>query len=257
MNVQINHLSFSRLKALQHSPRKLKNYLTTEKALTPAMVEGQLLDCVLFTPEQFESEFIVLPEGIDRRTKEGKEKFAEISRRAMEIGAQIVTYEQVMDATNLAEALQTSPAIENHGLLDPKLFTFQDFTEFEFGGFRHVGYRDAIGHNRSGKRVIWDLKRFGAKSGPQVGFEIKVGGYDLQAAIYCHEFDANGEECIYHLIAVDNEGMVTPYTITPEARERAHGQWEYLCMVANKVNNTPCEQGPEYYAPDGEFYLYV
>jgi hypothetical protein len=101
------------------------------------------------------------------------------------------------------------------------------------------------------------LKRFGAKSGVQVGFEIRTGGYDLQAAIYCHEFDSQGEECVYYLIAVDNDGYVTPYCITPEARERATGQWEYLCSVARKIDGTNFKQGPEFYAPDGEFYLYT
>jgi hypothetical protein len=255
--MNINHLSFSRLKALQHSPRKLYNYLSEKKAETPSMIEGRLLDCILFTPDQFDSEYITLPESLDRRTKEGKAEYARITGIAAEQGLSIVTSSQVTEASLLAVAVKESATVQKHGLLNRELFKFQDFTDFEFGGFRHVGYRDAIGIDTKGRRVIWDLKRFGAKSGVQVGFEIRTGGYDLQAAIYCHEFDSQGEECVYYLIAVDNDGYVTPYCITPEARERALGQWEYLCSVAKKIDGTNFKQGPEFYAPDGEFYLYT
>ena len=49
-----------------------------ERQPTAAMLTGTAWHTALFEPERFERDYICLPEGIDRRTKEGKQLFAEI-----------------------------------------------------------------------------------------------------------------------------------------------------------------------------------
>jgi len=45
---------------------------------TPAMKLGTAWHAAIFEPEAFEAEYIEIPEGLDRRTKEGKALFAEL-----------------------------------------------------------------------------------------------------------------------------------------------------------------------------------
>ena len=51
MSKHITHLSFSRLKELNHSPLALQRYLQKTRVATKAMDEGTLLDVLLFTPD--------------------------------------------------------------------------------------------------------------------------------------------------------------------------------------------------------------
>ena len=248
----ITHLSFSRLKAFQHSPRRLKQYITEPKEQTDAMIEGRLIDCLLFTPDAFNAEFLAMPK-LDRRTKAGKEEYEKYTSAALNMGVTLIDQEQVNEATALAEAVRRSPFVRKHSLVSDA-FEFQKRYDFEVFQFDHIAICDAVNENAA-TPVIWDLKRFGGKSGAEVGFEIKRGGYDMQAAIYSHLFDSEGLECKYYLIAVDNEGNVTPYEITPEARARARNQWEYLCSRIAACSDF--DAGPEFHAPDGECYLYI
>jgi len=248
----ITHLSFSRLKAFQHSPRKLRRYITEEREQTAAMIEGRLIDCILFTPDLFANEFLEMPD-VDRRTKAGKETYQQYISAAENTGLTLVESSQVKEAHDLADVVRKSPFVRKHGLLSDA-FEFQKRYDFEAFQFDHIAICDAVCENAA-TPVIWDLKRFGAKSGAEVGFEIKRGGYDMQAAIYAHMFDSEGLECKYYLIAVDNDGNVTPYEIAPEARNRARNQWEYLCSRIAACNDF--DAGPEFHAPDGECYLYI
>ncbi len=100
----ITHLSFSRLKAFQHSPRKLRRYITEEREQTAAMIEGRLIDCILFTPDRFANEFLEMPD-VDRRTKAGKETYQQYTSTALNTGLTLVESSQVKDAHDLAEAV--------------------------------------------------------------------------------------------------------------------------------------------------------
>lgn len=71
-------LSYSSLKQFYKSPRHYIEYITGEKTPpTPAMVLGNVLDCMLLTPQDFEDTYNVMPVFLhDGRTKAGKEERA-------------------------------------------------------------------------------------------------------------------------------------------------------------------------------------
>jgi exodeoxyribonuclease VIII len=73
--ITINSISFSKLKALNHSPKRLHQYITAPQD-TDAMTAGSVLDCLLFTPDEFSDKFAIAPD-VDRRTKDGKALYAE------------------------------------------------------------------------------------------------------------------------------------------------------------------------------------
>lgn len=256
----IKHLSFTRLKELAHSPLALKQYIEGGKTTSAAMTEGSLLDCLLFTPEDLESKFLVI-DKVSKATKEGKALWEWALSESMEIegrpAREIVTTEQLAEAKFLDGAIRENSTVAFHGLLNPDFFKFQVPVEFKYGGFDHRGIKDADGERRDGQKVIWDLKKMGSRSGEQlVRSQIRAMQYDLQAAIYCHPYDIKNTPVKYYVIAVDNEGFVTPFEITRDAREKARIVWNKLIKAAHRCNMETLDMGCEFWAEqDGFFYF--
>ena len=256
----ITHLSFSRLKELAHSPLALKQYIEGGKTTTSAMTAGTLLDCLLFTPEEIERKFVIIPK-VSKATKEGKALWADAEERAQgqngEPDKEIITDEQLAEAQFLDTCIRQNSTVAFHGLLNPDFFKFQVPVKFQYGGFEHKGIKDADGNRRDGQRVIWDLKRMGSRSGELlVRSQIRNNLYDLQAAIYCHPFDQNGEEIKYYIVAVDNDGFVTPFEVTRDSRNKARILWNRLLKAANRCNFEGLDMGCEFWAEsDGFFYF--
>jgi len=266
MSNHITHLSFTRLKELAHSPLALKRYIEETKKSTSAMDEGTLLDCLLFEPDTFDTRFFVMPEGLKKPTKaqlEAKkpspESVAQIAAweavQASINGRITITEEQRAEAEFLAESVRNNSTVAFHGLMNPDKFKFQQPVEYFFKGFKHRGIMDATGIDRNGNAVIWDLKRMGSRSGEQlVRAQIRHNKYDLQAAIYCHLYDLNNIAVDYYIIAVDNEGYVTPFRISKDAREQAAWEWRKLIAAAHRCNMEGLDMGPEFWGDSDGFF---
>lgn len=67
---------------IHDSPEKFRYKMDNPEEPTPALVFGQAAHKMLLEPTEFYEEFAVKPEGIDRRTKEGKEEYARFLRQA-------------------------------------------------------------------------------------------------------------------------------------------------------------------------------
>ncbi len=248
----ITHLSFTRLKNLAHSPMKLRQYIEQKTDRTDAMIEGSLLDCLLFEPEKFDERFFVI-EKPDRRTNVGKSLWQSAIDEAG--SRSLITTEQMESANFLNARIRENSTVAYHGLLNPDFFQFQHDVKFFFQGFLHKGVRDAFGRDRNGNLVVWDLKRMGAKSGEKlVRSEIRNAKYDLQAAIYCHEFDEKNEPVKYYVIAVDNDGYVTPFEIGRDAREQIKIEWRKLVSAAHRCNMEGLDMGTEFWANHEGFF---
>lgn len=268
MSNLISHLSFTRLKNLAHSPLMLKRYIETPSS-TAAMDAGSLLDCILFEPEKFSDKFFVVPDGSPKKPtsaqlnakKPSPESIDQISRwesmQAEIKGRIVVSRDDMAEAEYLKSCIEDNSTVVFSGLLNPDFFTFQAPVKFFYNGFMHKGIKDADGRDRNGNRVIWDLKRMGARSGEMlVRSQIRNNKYDLQAAIYCHEFDIINEPIKYYIIAVDNDGYVTPFEITKDARMKARIEWNMLIKAAHRCNMEGLDAGPEFWADGNGFFYY-
>lgn len=60
------------LDLISRAPALYRHSLTAPHKETPALVRGTLLHMAFLEPNRYHSEIAVIPEGIDRRTKEGK-----------------------------------------------------------------------------------------------------------------------------------------------------------------------------------------
>lgn len=74
---------------------------------TPQMVMGSAMHKYVLEPLSFDDEFIVAPEGIDRRTKDGKARWAEFQLQAA--GKSILEPEQLERVRGMANAVLNHP----------------------------------------------------------------------------------------------------------------------------------------------------
>lgn len=266
MSKAITHLSFTRLSKLAHSPLALRRYIEEKRERTRAMDEGTLIDVLLFTPEKFDSEFFIMPTGVKKPTSaqiNAKKPSAETVQQIAQweliqarIGKRItITQEQYDEAEALCESVRMNSTVVFQGLLHPENFKFQVKCEFHLNGFLHRGIKDAEGKDRDGNLVVWDLKRMGSRSGEQlVRSQIRNNMYDLQAAIYCHEYDEKNIPVQYYIIAVDNYNYVTPFRIGRDAREKAKYQWFKLIKAAHRCNMEGLDMGCEFWGDADGFF---
>lgn len=74
----VHAASASFLKAMKRSPHHAQHGRLHPDDPTPAMKFGTAWHTAFFEPERFAAEYVAIPEGLDRRTKEGKALFAEV-----------------------------------------------------------------------------------------------------------------------------------------------------------------------------------
>jgi hypothetical protein len=70
-------LNYSGAKELLKSPAHYQTWLAEPSKDSPALRVGQAVHAAVLEPMHYAADFAVIPEDIDRRTKEGKEKWAE------------------------------------------------------------------------------------------------------------------------------------------------------------------------------------
>ena len=114
-------LNFSGAKELLKSPAHYQAYLNQPREETKALKVGKYVHALVLEPEVAISNFAVLPEGIDRRTKDGKAAYEAFTSDA--IGKTILTLEE---ATTSERAAKTMLRIKN------SLGVNFEFTEFMF-----------------------------------------------------------------------------------------------------------------------------
>jgi exodeoxyribonuclease VIII len=158
------------------SPRAVQKYLERDSKPSDQMILGTLFHNLLLEPNA--PDWIVAPE-VDKRTKAGKEAFAEFEANAN--GKTIVTQSQL----EIAEDMMAS--------LDVDGWVLHPFAETETSCYsmgkkaRFDAYMEPCDEFPTG--VIWDIKT--AKACDFRGFQRSCYdySYDLQAWWYCHLFE--------------------------------------------------------------------
>lgn len=106
-------VSASWLKAINRSPLhfwdRYINPNRTDDEPTPAMKLGTLAHCAILEPEEFDKRYIVMPDGIDKRTKEGKQLWADL----LATGREPVKRDDWILVANMANAALKYPAMAN------------------------------------------------------------------------------------------------------------------------------------------------
>jgi len=140
---------------------------------TPQMELGSLVHCLYLEPETFKDTYAVKPQGVDRRTKLGKQVMQEFESG---VGDRTVVDQELVDKaqTVIDSVLKSYGRIEDiAGPGSPELAMF-----WELSGVECKGKADFISEDR----WIWDLKT--TSSLATFAKSVANFGYHRQAAFY-------------------------------------------------------------------------
>lgn len=197
-------ISRSELFKISESPEKFKYYKEHPEEPTPSLIFGQLFHAMVLQPETVAEQFSVAP-NVDRRTKAGKEQWANFKRASK--SWIVVTEEMIEQATAMCEALKQNEFVAKllKGEKEKPFFWVDDLTNEECKC--RVDCLTELGDNL----IIVDLKTTeNAETESFMRSAIKYG-YDLQSAMYSKGVEVNtGKKPLFVFIAIEKK---PPYAI--------------------------------------------
>ena len=197
-------ISRSELFKISESPEKFKYYQEHPEEPTPSLIFGQLFHAMALQPETVAEQFAVAP-NVDRRTKAGKEAFAEFEAESE--GKTVVTADMYQQATEMCEALNRNEFVKKllKGEKEKPFFWNDDLTGEPCKC--RTDCLTELGDNL----IIVDLKSTeNAETEAFMRSAIKYG-YDLQSAMYSKGVEVNtGKKPLFVFIAIEKK---PPYAI--------------------------------------------
>lgn len=186
---------------------------------TDEMIKGSMLHCLLLNPEDFESEFYLLPE-MDRRTKVGREAYQIAMDNAGErIVASVDLYEEAK--LMLGSVKENQRAME---LLGPCKTEVSYFWKCAFSSLSMRARVDACTAD-----YMIEVKT--SRSAEPSAFERQAFNmsYDLSASHYCEGMRAQGDDrprTVYFLVVENYAPFVTQvYKADELFMESGHDKW--------------------------------
>ncbi len=166
-------LNYSLAKAILVSPAHGKAYLESPREQTPALRLGSAIHCSVLQPELYAQTYATAPEGLDRRTKAGKEAYEAFS--AANVGKTILSADEAAlteDVTIAATAL-----LARHGVLIEKA---EVMYAVEYCGVPLKSAIDLVAKDG----YLWDLKTCEDASPRGALNALRSYRYNLQAHFY-------------------------------------------------------------------------
>jgi len=234
----IDALSNSALSMLNRSPRHYwANYLNPdrpERSATAAMAAGTLAHSLVLEPGTVSNLYAVRPEGMDGRTKEGKQWAADNAGRIIVTAEQMATAEAqraaVLAVPDLAELLASG---------SPEVSTF--WIDHETG--THCKMRaDWVHPLADGRVILLDLKTTQDASPEQFGRSVWTYGYHRQDAWYTRGFAlAGGPEVaafVFAAVTGSYPFIAVPYTLDDQARWQGQEECDELLATYAECRNS-------------------
>jgi|DEB0MinimDraft_10_1074344.scaffolds.fasta_scaffold43192_3 exodeoxyribonuclease VIII len=228
-----NYLSVSALKQFAKSPNHYIAYCNRKFEPTPAMAFGSAVHTMILEPDQFDARYVVAPD-VDRRTKLGKEKYAEyqssIGNRESLSQAQMYQLRKTYDAVcGNEDATALLMNCEYELTVDGTL-----------GQVPFKGIVDAL-NTKSGYAI--DVKTCRDASPEQFGRDAYNLGYHLQASAYRL---LTGVDRFYWLcVETDEPYNVALYMQSPDAFEKSSMRLLDLIEQWRKWDGSPATYSDE------------
>lgn len=211
-------ISRSQLWKIRESPEKFRYYEDNPQPPTPALLFGQVVHKLLLQPEDFDSEFAVLPD-IDRRTKDGKAAYSDFLAAAE--GKSIITLEQYETAVQMTTKALSEPFVAKllNGQREVPFFWTDEMTGEDCKC--RVDCLTEIGNNL----IIVDYKTCTNASNDGFMRDAIKYGYAFQAAMYSDGVEKNtGRKPLFVFIAQEK---VEPYSVNVLQAGEAFVQYGY------------------------------
>jgi exodeoxyribonuclease VIII len=192
----IDALNYSGAKQVLRSPAHYRASLMEEQKDTPALKFGRLVHTSTFLPLEFKAKVAIMPEGIDRRTKAGKESYeAFINSLAPE--TEVVDSETHAHISDVTEAASAGLASLNLSHTD---WIVEESITKEYAGITIKGRPDLVSVIGNDKVVV-DLKTTQDASPHSFSRDVHNLKYFMQSAWYLELTGATR----FILLAVEKE----------------------------------------------------
>tara|TARA_B100001287_G_C22686610_1_gene534264 strand:- start:33364 stop:34218 length:855 start_codon:yes stop_codon:yes gene_type:complete len=249
-----NNLSYSSLKAFNKSPLDFLLYINKDYTITESMILGSLIDCLLLTPENFESKYLVVG-NYDRRTKSGKELHDKYLKQSEKENKEIVKksiYDKCCIIVNSIKNNHKAKYLLEHTHTIQYKVNFNHKVENEIYNIR--GFADGVGEFSKEKPFIFDLKTTNKIDQHFYTRQIIDLMYHLQASIYTMGYFVENFKFpdFYHIVVETSE----PYKVNVFKFDNEFiktGKDIFKSLLQNfhdcKKNNS-WNQGSEFFEPN-------
>ena len=230
----------STLWEIRKSPAHYKWAVENPSEDTPALKMGRAIHMAVLQPEEFPDTYAVMPDGIDRRTKEGKAAWAAWCEE--NDGKEVLTKEELETCMTVAKSVLNN---SNNMLLwcqtEVPLFWVDDRT-----GIKCKCRIDAL-KETDDKFLIIDLKTANDASTKTFTREAVKYGYHVQAAHYINGVIENGlnhgKPIEWWFLVVEKKGPYAVNLIKAENSFLDEGQYK-LSVLMDKLEE--CMRVDEY-----------
>lgn len=184
------YLSKSRLDLIAKSPYLFWwKYLSgqyVESAPTPALIMGKAFHCRLLEPQEFGKRYAILPPNIDRRTKDGKEKYQAFLDETQ--GLEIITKDQDEQIEGMYRSVMDHNIASSIVLAEGES---EKVIEYDYRG--HC-WKSIVDRYSTFRHIIWDVKTTDDASPEGFRRSMFKYRYHVQAALYMEGMRALGHE---------------------------------------------------------------
>lgn len=184
------HLSYSSIKHALGDMRKWEMYMRGElRKESTALNFGSLYDCMLLTPDDFDSKYMILNEedilnACSKETRNRKTPSATKEYRQVYAMLDDQTDKQIVKASDHEEAMRMIERLGNEGLIDQYLTGGKAQVEFNVD-VHDVPLRGFLDYLHDD--YILDSKTVGRESS-KFKWDVQGWSYDIQAYIYMQVF---------------------------------------------------------------------
>ena len=214
----IPRMSNSAMSHFRKSPKHYLHYISQPQEETEAMIFGRAFHCAVLEPDNFSHDYAVMP-NIDRRTKEGKEKYEQFKAEA---GSRtVLTIAQRDHIVRMSEALYahrpSRELIDAIGETEKPVLWKDEITKVEM-----KAKLDAIGPN-----FILDLKTTQDAQPEEFARSAWYYNYHRQAAVYLDGLQSKSD---FYFIAIEKEEPhgISVLKCTAEFIQKGREQYEQI-----------------------------
>ncbi len=227
-------LNCSGMKDLLKSPAHFKHAQTMPRTETDAMRLGTAVHALTLEPVKFAQDYTVLLDKIDKRTKAGKEAWAELTENGRKL---VLTREEFDQIKGISEAVKTHPTASK--ILNFGMAEFEIYTEIE-----GIGAKAKLDWYRKG--IIADLKTTEDASPSGFAKACAKYGYAMQAAWYLDCANAagmNAREFIFIAVEKSAPYLVGIYCLDDADLERGRADYQHALAIYRRCLETGNWQG--------------
>lgn len=237
---------------MNKTPAHFIYHMNNPEPKTDSLIFGSAIHKFLLEPRSFESEYAVLPENIDRRTKEGKEAYLEFVKQSK--GKEVITLQTFKQIVDMTMELHNDALVNS--LLNEaekeKAFTWVDADTKEECKIK----ADAISTYED-MPVLIDYKTTQSCENGAFERSAKKYGYDFQAGMYCEGVEVNTMQKHGFIFIAQEKNppyLHRIYICSPEFIQMGKDKYHELlrfyhnCKIKNEwLGYAPTELLEEYY----------